>query len=202
LQAAALAFTGLIQQTPPMYSAIKVEGTRLYALAREGLEVPREPRTVEILQLIIAELHEGCFRMDVTCSKGTYIRTLAEDIATSVGQVAHLTALRRLSVGGHLPEQMHTLDSIKQASLGGYEALDALLLPSITLLSQARQFVITPEQSAELFLGRDPPTEVGTTAGEVVFMNEAGLLMGLGAVIDLGMGLRSLHAHRWFDGIR
>ncbi|MGH8431877.1 MAG: tRNA pseudouridine(55) synthase TruB, partial [Solimonas sp.] len=98
LEAVLPAFTGTIRQVPPMYSALKHQGQRLYELAREGVEVERQPREVAIHELRLTAFEPGGFELDVRCSKGTYIRTLAEDLAAALGQCAHLVALRRTEV--------------------------------------------------------------------------------------------------------
>jgi tRNA pseudouridine55 synthase len=91
-------FTGVISQIPPMYSALKHQGQPLYALAREGIEIERKAREVTIFELNLVEFDGDRLVLDVRCSKGTYIRTLIEDIARAAGQCAHLIALRRTMV--------------------------------------------------------------------------------------------------------
>ena len=92
-------FTGQIEQIPPMYSALKHQGQRLYALARQGIEVDRQPRTLFIHELSLLGLENGECTLDVHCSKGTYVRTLAEDIGAALGCGAHVSALRRTGLG-------------------------------------------------------------------------------------------------------
>ena len=125
-------FSGSISQVPPMYSAVKHQGQRLYALAREGIEVERKPRTVQIYQLLLHALHDGKLDFEVACSKGTYIRTLVEDIGKALGCGAHVVDLRRLSVGP-FEGGMVTIDELRAAAGGGdqaaFEALDQYLLP-------------------------------------------------------------------------
>ncbi|MBI5819612.1 MAG: tRNA pseudouridine(55) synthase TruB [Verrucomicrobia bacterium] len=112
LQAAFQKFRGDIYQTPPMVSAIKYQGRPLYKLARKGIEVVREPRLVHIydLRLIATELPRVKFQM--SCSKGTYVRTLAADIGRDLGCGAHLSELRRTAAGSFKLEQAHTLEQI------------------------------------------------------------------------------------------
>lgn len=96
-------FRGVIEQVPPMFSALKVEGQRLHEMARAGLEVERNPRSVHIYELELKSFMAGDYPeadLRVVCSKGTYVRSLADDIAVSLGGRAHLTALRRTRVGG------------------------------------------------------------------------------------------------------
>ena len=123
-------FRGEIQQVPPMYSALHHQGQRLYDLAREGIEVPREPRTVTIHELVLIGQAADSLSLEVRCSKGTYIRTLVEDVAQALGTLAHVTVLRRLAVGPFGVEAaLHTLESLEALKASGPEALDALLLP-------------------------------------------------------------------------
>ena len=110
-------FLGEQDQLPPMYSAIKHQGERLYKLARQGVEVEREPRTIHIhrLDLLSFELPE--FEVDVHCSKGTYVRTLAEDIGKKLGCGAHVIGLRRTGVGPYDDQSMLTLEPVSYTHL-------------------------------------------------------------------------------------
>ncbi len=128
-------FTGEIEQLPPMYSALKHQGKRLYELAREGIEVAREPRRVVIHSLALGEVTLPEFELRVHCSKGTYVRTLAADLGEALGCGAHVTALRRTGVGPYSDFPMHTLDEIERLAEHGQAALDALLLPIDTALA-------------------------------------------------------------------
>ncbi|MGH8283863.1 MAG: tRNA pseudouridine(55) synthase TruB [Gammaproteobacteria bacterium] len=123
-------FRGEIQQIPPMYSALKHKGERLYDLAREGIEVPRAPRTVRIHELRLLGVTPASLELRVRCSKGTYIRTLVEDVAEALGTCGHVSVLRRLAVGpygGTFP--MHGLEKLQQLAAAAPETLDGLLLP-------------------------------------------------------------------------
>lgn len=123
-------FLGDISQIPPMYSALKHQGRRLYELARQGQEVERKPRALHISEIILLEEGNDKLRLSVRCSKGMYIRTLAEDIAVALGTVAHVTLLRRLGTGPYDGQNMHTLADLRaQEEAGQQPALDALLLP-------------------------------------------------------------------------
>jgi len=112
---AASAFVGDIEQIPPMVSAIKVEGRKLYELAREGTTVERAPRHVHVDELVVEEFVPGAYPeaiIRVDCSSGTYVRTLAADLGTALGGCAHLAELRRLRVGTFGLEESHSLDEI------------------------------------------------------------------------------------------
>lgn len=114
-------FRGSIEQTPPMYSAKKVEGQKLYELARKGLEIKRDPVVVDIRQLEILDREFGdpnfALKVRVACSAGTYIRTLAEDIGREVGVGAHLTQLRRTRAGRFTLDEAVDLDSLRETDL-------------------------------------------------------------------------------------
>ncbi|MGH8251404.1 MAG: tRNA pseudouridine(55) synthase TruB [Steroidobacteraceae bacterium] len=127
-------FLGESAQVPPMYSALKHRGERLYRLARQGLEVERSPRNVVIRRLDLLGLEPGELRFEVECSKGTYVRSLAEDIARACGTVGHVTSLRRLQLGPFRDPRMHRLDEVEQ-SFPGLQELDALLLPTDAALA-------------------------------------------------------------------
>lgn len=130
IEAVMAALTGDIEQVPPMFSALKHQGKRLYKLAAKGIEVERQPRSVTIYQLDLSDYHDDIIEFDVHCSKGTYIRTLAEDIGRQLGCGAHLIALRRYAVGNyldHAPIMMPELETLLKE--GNYAQLDAQLLP-------------------------------------------------------------------------
>lgn len=105
-------FRGTIMQVPPMYSALKVKGKKLYEYARQGIEIERSPRPVVIFRLAPVNFHFPHFTLDVECSKGTYVRTLLEDIGTSLGTCASMEKLVRTRVGKFYAEDSHTLEEI------------------------------------------------------------------------------------------
>ncbi|MFQ6673504.1 MAG: tRNA pseudouridine(55) synthase TruB [Fidelibacterota bacterium] len=114
IEEAFLAFTGRIQQTPPMYSSKKVDGVRLYKLARKNIEIEREPVTVEIKNLRLNSLTKDTLDFSVTCSKGTYVRQLGADIARSLGTVGHLIFLKRIRVGNYSIEDCKSLQDLEE----------------------------------------------------------------------------------------
>ena len=131
-EAACARFSGEIAQVPPMHSALKRDGKPLYEYARAGIEVEREARAVTIHRLDIVEGDGDVWTVDVSCSKGTYIRTLAEDIGKALGCGAHLIALRRTGSGALTIEGAHTLEQL--AAMNDTER-DAALLPTDALLA-------------------------------------------------------------------
>ncbi len=117
-------FLGESTQIPPMYSAIKQNGVPLYELAREGKTVPREPRKIHIFEMKMISLTKDTLRFSVRCSKGTYIRTLGEDIAAKFGLVGHLTSLTRIAIGQYKLAAAKTLDQVtSDHKLTVYQAL-------------------------------------------------------------------------------
>ena len=128
LRAAAASLTGRIEQVPPMVSALKIDGVRLHELARAGIEVERPPRTVEVRRFEVSravggvrgddsELAGPVVRIEVDCSSGTYVRSLAADLGRGVGGGAHLRNLRRTSVGSFAEQDLVALDELSPASL-------------------------------------------------------------------------------------
>ena len=109
-------FVGDIEQIPPMYSAIKVDGKKLYELAREGVEIERKPRQVQIdaIEVLDIDLNAGRFSMKIDCSKGTYIRTLCDDIGRRLGCFAHMSALERTKSGRFDLSESYTLEQIEE----------------------------------------------------------------------------------------
>jgi tRNA pseudouridine55 synthase len=155
IEAALARFRGDINQTPPAYSALKQEGEALYAKARRGEEVNVAPRPVTIHALELVARSATTLTLDVACSAGTYIRTLAHDLGAALGTVAHLAALRRTAAGGFTLADAHSLREIEVAAEAG-ELVDLLLplgerlgLPAMTLdeatalrLSQGQRVVM------------------------------------------------------------
>ena len=122
--------TGEIEQVPPMYSALKHQGTRLYRLARQGVEVTRPSRVVKVHKLEITRREDDLLYADVHCSKGTYVRTLAEDLGKDLGCGAHVVELRRTGLGPFVAPVMHTLKKLEESADEDFSSLDRLLLPT------------------------------------------------------------------------
>jgi tRNA pseudouridine55 synthase len=148
LDAVVARYTGPIEQIPPMHSALKHEGKPLYEYARAGIEIERQPRGVTIHRLDIVEWQDHSLTIDVLCSKGTYIRTLAEDIGEALGCGAHLSALRRTASGTLGVADAVTLEQLDALDEAGREAL---LRPADALL-QAWPLVRLPDDEAGRFL--------------------------------------------------
>ena len=150
--AAAEKFRGKITQLPPMYSAISVGGERLYDLARKGVEVEREKREVEIKSLEIRPIEGDFYQLSVRCSKGTYVRTLIDDIGRALGCGAVMTALRRDYACGFSLSDCRTLSELQAISEQG-GSLENLILPLDKALSAYRQVVISDAQATRFMNG-------------------------------------------------
>ena len=148
IDAACRRFIGVIEQVPPMHSALKHEGRALYDYARAGLEVERAARRVTIHRIDVVDWQHELLVLDVRCSKGTYIRTLAEDIGEDLGCGAHLAALRRTASGKLSVDDAVTLEQLTALS---EPERDALLLPSDALLAEWPR-VQLPDDEAGRFL--------------------------------------------------
>lgn len=167
LDAAVARFTGVIEQVPPMYSALKRDGKPLYEYARAGETVERAARTVTIhalavLAVALDDAAAPAFTMRVTCSKGTYIRTLAEDIGEALGCGAHLTALRRTAVGDLTLDGAVTLEQID--AVADDDARPALLAPVDALLQRCAPVMLDEAAMGRFLQGqriarRDLPAE-------------------------------------------
>jgi tRNA pseudouridine55 synthase len=177
---------GPMSQIPPMYSAVKHEGKRLYALAREGKEVEREPRRIEIHEIEIENFAWPRLSLTVHCSKGTYVRTLVTDLAQALGTVAHVGELRRLSVGPFLESQMVRLDRLEEASDGGLDCLDTWLLGIDAALMDRPSFTVSGEQRQALRNGRTVTVSSDGVEGEHRLYGPEGEFFGTGELTVSG----------------
>jgi tRNA pseudouridine55 synthase len=150
IEAACARSTGEIEQVPPMHSALKKDGKALYEYARAGIEVEREARRVTIHRIDIVDWHDDVLVLDVRCSKGTYVRTLAEDIGEALGCGAHLSALRRTASGPMSLESAVTLEQLAELD---ERQRDALLLPADALLAEWPQVQLGDDDAARFLSG-------------------------------------------------
>ena len=179
-------FLGEIQQLPPMYSAVKHEGERLYKLARRGIEVERKLRTVTLydLQLTAFDLPE--FELDVHCSKGTYIRTLAEDIGEALDCGAHVVGLHRTAVGPFDGEKMVTMDDLQASLEKDRYSLDAFLKPIDSGLADLPEVRLSDDAAYYLRLGQAVVVPKAPTAGRVRIYAPDESFIGVGFIQDDG----------------
>ena len=182
-RAAAALFVGDIEQLPPMVSAVKIEGRRLHELARAGVEVDRAPRAVTVHRLDVDEGPEpGVLRIRVTCSSGTYVRTLAADLGRALGGGAHLRGLRRIAVG-----------SFTEADARGLDLLD--VLPPAEALRDYPRVTVDADRAGVVAFGRplprfdgEGPWAVVNDRGELLAMYEAAGNVAKPAVVIAAAG--------------
>lgn len=186
LEAVLADFRGPIQQVPPMYSARKHKGERLYKLARQGIEVEREPQEVTIHQLHLLNVGEKELELDVACTKGTYVRTLVEEIGEALGCGAHVIALRRLGVEPYAGQTMYTLDDLQALrDEGGLDALDERLLPLDSALSHLPTVQLGEDSAFYLRQGQPVISPNAPTEGELR-LYAGDRLLGVGEVLSDG----------------
>jgi tRNA pseudouridine55 synthase len=184
LEAILANFTGPIAQVPPSYSALKVDGQRAYDLARAGEEVVLASRNVTIHALTIEAASPEEATLIATVSKGTYIRSLARDIAQALGTVGHVTMLRRLKAGPFTLEKAISLDSL--ADLGQGRTLEQALLPLTAGLDDIPALPVTPDQAGALRQGR-PLIGIAATPGPYLATAES---VPVALVESDGMGIK------------
>jgi tRNA pseudouridine55 synthase len=179
-------FRGDIEQVPPMYSALKHQGERLYNLAREGVEVERKPRRVTIHDLRLLSLSLPEFEMDVHCSKGTYVRTLAEDIGEALGCGGHVAGLRRTAVGPFDEEGMVDMATLERAAEEGFDALDRFLLPVDSAIRDWPAVHLSPDSAFYLKQGQPVLVPNAPTRGRVRLYDPDDRFLGVGEILDDG----------------
>jgi tRNA pseudouridine55 synthase len=174
-------FVGVQQQIPPMHSAVHHQGKRLYELAREGVVVDREPRSVHIHSIECVGISAEMLVISVKCSKGTYVRTLAQDIGERLGCGAYLTALRRTEVAGFEVEQAVTLEQLGAA---GVDAA-AVLLPPAALVDALPRFLLDAPAAEAIRQGRRVAAQ-GLRAGETALFGPGQRFLGVGLADGAG----------------
>ena len=178
LEAALRTFLGPGQQIPPMYSALKRDGQPLYRLARAGVTVERAPRDIEIFDLSPVSQTAETVELDVLCSKGTYVRTLGEDIARALGACGHLSALRRSWVEPFEAEPMQTLEEVTRACEEGVPELR--LLPADRPLAHLAAVTLEPWQAGRIRHGQEVVLLRSPAPGRVRLYQAGGRFLGLG----------------------
>jgi len=177
VEAALKAFTGPISQVPPMYSALKHEGRNLYEYARAGIEIERETRSVTIYSLLLNSFNEHTIDMTVVCSKGTYIRTLAEDIGQTLGCGAHLKALRRLTSAHFSLDKALTIEQLEAMTP---EQRDACLLAPDAAIQNLPRVDIDQDSAFYLMRGQEVWKSGLNLHTQFRIYNHLGVFLGLG----------------------
>jgi tRNA pseudouridine55 synthase len=185
------AFTGTLQQTPPMFSAIKQGGVRLYDLARKGQSVPRTPREIRIEQLRLWKVGPAELGFEVSCSKGTYIRTLAADMGRFLGCGAHLKSLRRLSCGRLVLEQAVPFTEIERLKDRG----ELPLLSLNQVLKDLREICLDNGSLSQIRMGRqEAVARLGAPEGGEQYMR---LVDAKGDLVALAQWAEEATGGRW-----
>jgi tRNA pseudouridine55 synthase len=173
---AASSMLGVQQQTPPMVSAIQIDGQRLHELARKGIEVEREPREISVTAFDVTPTDDAAvWTFDVECSVGTYVRVLLSDLAHRLGTIGHLSSLRRLSSGAHHVENALTIDAFANAVERGETVLD----PPATFVVGLEHVTLSDDEQRRMRMGQRLTLTEEFRGREVAAMNDAGGLVGV-----------------------
>ena len=189
-------FVGPRMQTPPMYSAVKINGQPLYKLARQGMEVERKARPIEILSIQYeGSPAENEYTLTVKCSKGTYIRVLLEEIAEAMGQKGTMSALRRVAAGVYTEADAHSLEEIQAAKNAGSEALQALMLPVESVFTSLPLLVAGERVEQHLYNGC-PTSRYPAADGRYRVRNAQGQFLGLANITGGVLRVEKLFVER------
>ena len=189
-------FVGPQMQTPPLYSAVKVNGQPLYKAARQGLTVERKARPIEVYGIEYGgSPAAGEYVLTVRCSKGTYIRTLLEDIAASIGQLGAMSGLRRTRAGLFTEADAHSMEEIVAAGEKGPDALAALLLPVERVFEPLPLLQVDGPTAARLYNGC-PTSRYPAAEGRYRVRDEAGQFLGLAKVAGGALRVEKLFVER------
>ena len=189
-------FVGSQMQTPPMYSAVKINGQPLYKMARQGIEVERKARPIEIFSLEYGgSPAENEYELTVRCSKGTYIRVLLEEIAAAMGQKGTMSALRRVAAGVYTEADAHTLEEVQAAKNEGPAALEALMLPVESVFGSLPLLTVAPKVEQHLYNGC-PTSRYPAADGRYRVRNEAGQFLGLANIVGGVLKVEKLFVER------
>ena len=189
-------FVGPRMQTPPMYSAVKINGQPLYKLARQGMEVERKARPIELLSIQYeGSPAENEYTLTVKCSKGTYIRVLLEEIAEAMGQKGTMSALRRVAAGVYTEADAHSLEEIQAAKNAGPEALQALMLPVESVFTSLPLLVADERVEQHLYNGC-PTSRYPAADGRYRVRNAQGQFLGLASITGGVLRVEKLFVER------
>lgn len=177
-------FRGETEQIPPMYSALKHEGKPLYEYARQGIVIERKRRSVTISSLTLISRTKDTLTLDIQCSKGTYIRTIGEDIGEVLGCGAHLHSLHRVSTAGYCSESMITLEEFESIAEQGEIALDTHLMSMDTAVEHLNRVDLSTEETREILFGRSVDNQTSFIDANLVRLYDqtSQRFLGLGAL--------------------
>jgi len=181
VKTAAFSFQGDIKQIPPMYSALKKDGQPLYKLARQGIEIERKARPITIHKIDFLGYKEGIVSLEVSCSKGTYIRSLIFDIGEQLGCGAHVIELRRIGFAHINIDQAIKFSDLEQLASNDYTQLDTQIFPSEAMLPNIHSVTIDEQQSIDIRYGRTVKVE-NQDDNLVKIFNEHSIFLGIGKI--------------------
>lgn len=180
-------FVGRIQQIPPMFSAIKYQGKPLYELARQGIEIERQPRAINIFRLHLEDFNQDSLRLDIHCSKGTYVRTLIEDIGEQLGCGAHVSVLHRSVVLPYNQSKMYTLAALEEMHKQlGVDALTQYLLPVETSVESFPSIKLSTSAMFYIRMGQPVMVPHLPVQGLVRLFSDDSRFIGVGEVMEDG----------------
>ena len=179
-------FLGTVMQVPPMFSALKHKGQRLYKLAHQGLEVEREPREITVYGMDLLGYRDDVLELEIRCSKGTYIRTLAEDIGKELGCGAHVVALRRIGVGPFSDANLLTLPELESTAESGTAGLDELLLGIDSVVQDMPSVHLVDSVAYYLCQGQPVMVPKAPTRGMLRIYADDDRFLGVGEVLADG----------------
>ena len=191
LQEVLQGFLGQQLQMPPMYSAVKINGQKLYQLARKGVEVERQARPIEIYKLELLDFTSTKFTVAVECSKGTYIRVLGEDIATALGTCGTMSFLLRTQVGSYLLNEAHTLQELAANPQG-------CCAEPISAVSHLPRLALTANQAARITNGVRT-TVNGTADGQYALLGPGSEFLGIGKCVECKVQAEKIFQHYTLD---
>ena len=179
-------FRGDIQQLPPMYSALKVNGVPLYKMARKGIEVKREKRNVTVYSIDLLGFDDNVVELDIACSKGTYIRTIADDLGQALACGAHIIALRRTQAGAFTEADCVDVSNIEeQKELGGLETIDEYLVPMDRAITELPEVSLPSDTASHIKKGQAVIVRHLPEEG-LVRLYEEEQFIGIGSIEDNG----------------
>ena len=184
IQLSVSSFVGDIEQIPPMYSALKKDGQPLYKLARQGIEIDRPPRPVTIHQIDYLSYEQGILSLEVSCSKGTYIRTLIEDIGKQLGCGAHVVELRRTGFAHIDISQTIKFSDLESLASDDYRALDEKIFPCENMLPNLESVYLDEQQNIDIRFGRSITCNGPCPLGTVKLFNNQKQFLGIGIATE------------------
>ena len=190
IMAVVQSFVGDILQVPPMYSALKKDGQALYKLARQGIEIERDARPVRIYEINYLAYESGILTLDIACSKGTYIRTLIEDIGKQLGCGAHVIELRRTGFA-HIDIaqtiKFADLENLANLSPDNYQALDEKIFATEDMLPNFANISLNKSQSVDIQYGRSVVVNAQISSATVKLFNHKSEFIGIGIAGSSGV---------------